>query len=47
MVVRIIEKFEKTNLKNIFYVDKEMQHIMIEFCLIQKNLRRTISFPFV
>ena len=47
MAVRVREKFEKTNLKNIIYVDKEMQHIMIEICLIQKNLRRTISFPLV
>ena len=47
MVVRVREKFEKTNLKNTFYVDKEMLHIMIEFCIKQRNLKRTISFPFV
>ena len=47
MVVRVREKFEKLNLKNIFYVDKEMQLITIEFCIKQRNLKRTISFPFV
>ena len=28
----------KINLKNIFYEDKEMQDIMIEFCQIKRNL---------
>ena len=35
-----------TNLKNIFYVDKEIQDTMIEFYLVKRNLKRKISFSF-
>ena len=46
MVVKVKEKLEKTrhvknndkSKKNIFYEDKEMQDIMIEFYLIKRNL---------
>ena len=45
MVVNVKESFEKTrhvkmttNLRNTFYVDKEMQDIMIEFYLVKRNL---------
>ena len=45
MVVKVKEYFEKTrhvkktiNLKNVFYVDKEMQDIIIEIYLIKRNL---------
>ena len=51
MVVKVKVVFEKTrhvkktrNLKNIFYVDKEMHDIMKEFYLIQGNLIISISF---
>ena len=36
-----------TSSKNIFYVDKEKQDTMIEFYLVKRNLKRTISFSFV
>ena len=46
MVVKVDEKFEKSrqvenndkNKNNIFYEEKEMQYIMIEFYLIKRNL---------
>ena len=45
MVVKVKESFEKldtskimTNLKNTFYVDKEMQDIMKKFYQIKRNL---------
>ena len=46
MVVKVKEKFEKTrhvknndkSKKNIFYKDKEMQDIIVEFYLIKRNL---------
>ena len=36
-----------TNLKSTFYVDKEMQDIVKKSYQIKRNLKRTISFPFV
>ena len=39
MAVKVKESFEKTRqVKNTFYVDKEMQDIMKEFYLIKRNL---------
>ena len=46
MVVKVKETFEETrrvknndkSKKNTFYVDKEIQDIMIEFYLIKRNL---------
>ena len=39
MFVKVKEKFEMArHVKNIFYVDKEMQDIMIEYYLIKRNL---------
>ena len=37
MVVKEKEYFEKTNLKNTFYEEKEMQDIKIDFYLIKRN----------
>ena len=39
MVVKVKEKFEKTrHVKNMFYGDKEIKGVMIEFYLIKRNL---------
>ena len=54
MTVKVKEKLKKhgmlkitTNLKNIFYEDKEIQDIMNEFYLIKRNFKGTVSFSFV
>ena len=38
MVVKVKKSFEKTNLKSIFYVDKEIQDIMKKYYQIKRNL---------
>ena len=53
MVVKVKEKYDMTrhiekmiNLKNTIYEEKEMEHNMIEFCLIQEKDNKSFILRF-
>ena len=48
MVVKVREYFEKTNLKNTFYEEKEIRDTMKNYYVIKRNLTiSTIDIDFV